>query len=166
MFDTHYPFQYIQSTTSEFEQFECEHLYTFKGKGNHRYLIRVEEYTHYLHALKFHLKAHSDSPNKYNLVTNYNDMTACVRTCINVMLEIYKNNPYASFSFIGANSIDEPKARTKRFNIYERLMKNFFSDVHFTHLIVEKESLYLLLNNNDKSKHPSIIEMIKGLFEE
>ena len=167
MFNTYYPHKFIQSNSSDFYDFEKEHLYTFTGKGNHRYLIRVEEYSHNFYAVKFHLKAHSDSNDKYCLTTGYNDMAGCVRTCIQVMLEIAEQNPIASFGYIGANSLDEAKENTKRFRVYNRVMQNFFLPANYAHHFLEKESAYLLLRKNNIKNHPAIFKMAKAyLFDE
>lgn len=167
MFDSYYPHKLIQSVSSKIYGFEKEHLYTFIGKGNHRYLIRVEEYRYDFFAVKFHLKAHTDSKNKYRLVTDYRDMQGCVRTCINVMLEIAAKNQLASFGYIGANSMEEVKENTKRFRIYNRVMQNFFLPANFAHHFLKTESTYLLLRKNNLEKHSAIFEMAKEyLLEE
>ncbi len=175
MFDTFYPFKFIQSVSSDYYDFEKEHLYTFTplhlytftGKGNHRYLIRVEEYPNDFYAVKFHLKAHSDSKDKYRLTTGYNDMPTCVSTCIQVMLEIAEKNPIASFGYIGANSLGEEKENTKRFRIYNRVMQNFFLPANYAHHFLVKESVYLLLRTANAENHAAIFEMAKRfLFDE
>ena len=164
MFDSHYPYNHIHTKGVQFEDYQIEHLYAFRGKGKHRYIIRVEQYDYFLYAVKFHLKSHTHSPEKYNVLTGFHDMKGCVGTCLKVMLEIYKNNPYASFCFIGANSKEENKEQTRRFLIYQRVMKNYFSDVHFFHTTVEKESFYMMLNRLNDKDFAAIFKIVKKLF--
>ena len=53
----------------------------------------VEVYKHDVYAVKFHLKAHRNSPYKYSLMTGLNEPRPVVNTCIAIMLEIAKQNP-------------------------------------------------------------------------
>lgn len=165
MFTNPYPFKYKGHTSANLYGFEKEHIYSFVGKGRHTYLIRVEEYKHDFFGVKFHLKAHSDSINKYNLTTNFNDMTGCVSTCVAVMLEIAEDNQFASFGFIGANSNGEPKKNTKRYRIYQLLMKSKFSPIDYSHHTNVSESIYLLLRKNNIKHHHSIFEIAKEFVQ-
>ena len=74
------------------------------------------------------------------------------------MIKFFKDEPTASFGFIGANSISENREETKRFNIYKKVMENFFSPVHFAHHNYNKESAYILLNRKTSENSLSIIE--------
>ncbi len=83
-------------------------LYTFKSPKSHQwYWVWVEVYQCDFYAVKFHLKAHRDSPNKYSLMTGLNEARPVINTCIAIMHEIGNINPHSSFGFIGANMQDE-----------------------------------------------------------
>ncbi len=69
MFDASYPFRYIMSEHEEGELYQLVHKFTFRGPRNQLYIVIVEQYPLDVFALKFHLKCHSRSPNKYQLLT-------------------------------------------------------------------------------------------------
>jgi hypothetical protein len=71
------------------------------------------------------------------------------------MLQLYQNDPMASFGFLGSHSInkihngqsmEEEKENTQRFRIYQTLMFNFFGTETFEHTRSVKHSAYLLIN--------------------
>lgn len=166
MFDRIYPFKYIQSKKVENEPFTKEHLYTFKGKNGHRYIVVLQEFPFQFIGIKFHLKAHTDSPNKYKLLTRNNDVQGCVRTCIEIMLSLLSKNKKTSYGFIGANLVGENMNNTKRFKIYRQVMENLFSPLYFTHYSLQQESVYLMLNNIMLKEHPRFFQLIKKSYIE
>lgn len=93
MFDSPYPHIFVTKRKGAYgEPFLFEYIYRFRGRFNHTYLIRVEEYQHNVFAIKFHLKAHSSSENKYNLTTKFYDAPRVLSTTIGVMVELFKQN--------------------------------------------------------------------------
>ncbi len=75
-------------------------------------------------------------------------------------------NPYASFGFIGANSIGEQKSNTKRFMIYQRIIKNVISPITFSHYLSEEKSAYLIFNKlGDVEQLKAIQGMFKTIFD-
>src|SRR5690606_29310101 len=105
---------------------------TFSFKGHERYIAIVEEYDHKIFVVKFFLKNHSSSKNKYNFVTNKGSASASkvIRTVINIILEVIKGNELASIGFLGSekfsnkNNIKEGKSNTQRFRIYKYITNN------------------------------------------
>jgi hypothetical protein len=96
MFANSYETRYCgKKTKKEGEFVFIEHKLTFDCRFNHQYIINVEEYNYEVFIIKFHLKNHSDSDRKYNLLTNFNDPQRLIRTCIEVMLEFYRRHPYS-----------------------------------------------------------------------
>ncbi len=163
MFDKYYEFRYILYKKSEGEfPYLREHKLTFVCRYNHRYIVNVQEFEYHVYIIKFHLKDHRHSENKYNLQTDYHDATRVITTCIEIMLYFYRKFPLASFGFIGANSVGESKKNTKRYRIYRRLMENFFSPIHFSHHYYEDGSAYLLLNRANTTEN--LLEKIRSLF--
>ena len=94
-------------------------------------MVWVECYRHHFYAVKFHLKNHRYSDNKYRYMTKLNEARQVIHTCINIMLEIAMEDDLSSFGFIGANSIGESIKETKRFQVYKILMATYFSEEHF-----------------------------------
>jgi len=166
MFDRIYPFKYIQSKEAKNEPFIKEHLYTFKGKNGHRYIVILQEFPFHFMGVKFYLKAHTDSLNKYKLLTKNNDVQGCVRTCIEIMLSLLMNNPKTSYGFIGANLVGENPNNTKRFRVYRQVMENLFSPLRFTHYSLQEESVYLMLNNTMLKESPHFFQVIKKSYLE
>lgn len=104
---SHYPYHFVQRIDDVFSSnpfLKYKLLYAFKSPKSHQwYWVWVEVYQHDFYAVKFHLKAHRHSDNKYNLLTGLNEARPVINTCIAIMQEIYNINPRASFGFIGAN---------------------------------------------------------------
>ncbi len=166
MFDVFYPFQQVHRINKKKGELEITITkFSFLSSSNHRYIIEVEEYPFFLFAVKFYLKAHADSDNKYNLITGHEANTThyILRTCVEVMVDIYKNNPYASFTFIGAPMIGEEKDTTKRFRVYKILMTRLFPRVTYTHLSYPEQSIYLMLNKDNKEE--GLLGKIKGIIQ-
>lgn len=153
MFNNSYTFFYVDRIRiKEKDIFFIRHKLAFTCRFNHRYIVDVEEYDNSMFVIKFYLKSHSGSDNKYKLRTRFYDANRVVMTCIRIMLSFYSKNPYSSFGFIGANDIEESETDTKRYIFYKKLMENFFSPVKFQHLEYKKKSAYLLLNRDNSEK--------------
>ena len=91
----------------------------------------------------------------YNLLLKDEQPALIIRTCVNIMLQIFSVNPKASFGFIGSASVNkirkgkivpEGKSNTQRFRIYQTLMFNFFGSETFEHSQSVELSAYLLIN--------------------
>ena len=118
MFDQFFPFRFIMTEAVEGEIYHHISKYTFDGPRNHQYIVLAENYFQDVYAIKFHLKSHSGSINKYTLMTGYHQVPLIIRTCIQIMLSILLENPKASFCVLGTEQENEPKKETKRFRIY------------------------------------------------
>jgi hypothetical protein len=142
------------------------HTYTFKStRSNQTYIIEVDEFEDYLlFVVKFYLKAHRYSDKKFNLHTKYQEAPSCISTCINLMVDLYKENPFRSFAFIGASSEGEKSENTKRFRLYKRVMEAIFSPITFKHFQHPKSSAYLLLNKIYADNNPTIRDDIEVFF--
>lgn len=103
----HYPYHFVQRVdeyqTSGKEDFlKYKLLYTFKSPKSHQwYWVWGEVYARDLYAVKFHLKTHRNSPNKYSLMTGLHEARPVINTCIAIMQEIGNVDPHSSFGFIG-----------------------------------------------------------------
>ena len=164
MFDSSYKFRYCNYNNAKKGQYNVrEHILTFSCKKKIQYIVRVEEYPHFMYVVKFYLKNHRLSDKKYNLLTNLHDPLSVIGTCVEIMLYFYAKNPSSSFAFIGANSLTEDSVKnTKRFRIYKRIMENSFSPFTFNHRIYEDESAYILLNKDNAEQN--LLEKVEQVF--
>jgi hypothetical protein len=144
------------------------HTYTFKSpKTNQTYIIEVDEFEDFLlFAIKFYLKSHRDSPKRFTLTTGLKEAPSIITTCVNVMIDLYIQNPFCSFTFVGMplESEQENKDNTKRFRLYSKIMKFLFSDKKFHHYHYSKSSVYLLLNRDFATNQPNLLEQIETFF--
>lgn len=168
MFDNPYEFKYTGYEPTPFEPFEKRHRFSFKSHTNHRYTVEVEEYQHDLYAIKYYLKAHARSPNKFKLLTGLKQPTRVIRTCIDIMLHLIdRRNPWASFIFIGEQSqTEDSKKNTKRFRIYKSIMENFFKPVDFDHYYREESSVYIILNKLKIEHDANVLQHIEKMVLE
>lgn len=128
----------------------------------------MELYKHNIYAVKFHLKADRDNPNKYHKLTDLKEFRPIINTCIKVVLDVFKKDSCASFGFIGSNTITkdyvEPKENTKRYRVYKRLVLTYFSDEYFKHIVDTQHSSYMLLKRTELKKNPNLEKDIVKLF--
>lgn len=167
----HYPYHFVQriyeyrQELNDFLKYKL--LYAFKSTKSHQwYWVWVEVYEHDLYAVKFHLKAHRDSKDKYSLMTGLNEARPVIHTCIAIMREIADVNPHASFGFIGANMENEPTFLTKRFRIYSRMMATYFGEDVFVHYMIVAKSTYLMIRKSELEKEPSLPEIFTDKFRQ
>ena len=170
MLENSYPFRFIMNEYEKEpdEGFSHLMLFTFKStKSNLTYIVRVEVYKYHIYAVKFYLKSMQDSKNKYRIATNTYEPRRIINTCINIMLSIYEKDPEASFSFIGANGMDEDSTYcTKRYRFYSRLMATYFSSEKFYHKENKAKSAYMLINNHVLDRNPGLVKEIETFFAE
>jgi len=69
-----------------------EHIYTFTTSKRAHYIVNVEEYRFDVYVVKFHLKSHSNSKWKYNLLTSQHDARRIIYTCVDIGQEIFSRN--------------------------------------------------------------------------
>lgn len=163
MFDSFFDFKHVRRRGSRSEDsFLGVHIYHFKT-GIEPYIVEVEEYEYHVYAIKFYPKSLSNSPKKYNKVTNKGSVSKIISTCVRIMLDIVNRDPLASLCFKGTETGNEDSAEeTKRFRIYRNVMRNLFSDQKFTHYEYAKESIYLLLSLRNHS--PDLLKKIEDHF--
>jgi hypothetical protein len=127
MFEAGYNYRKVQVDKAKGEDvFLTKHIFVFISANHKKYIVEVEEYEHTMFILKFHLKCDSQSDNKYSKMTKYKDVNKVLRTCIDIMIEMYRENPYSSFGFMGANMVDEEIPNNKRYRVYKGIMSRLF----------------------------------------
>lgn len=145
--------------------------YRFKSlKSHHTYIVRVERYVEHSYCLKFFDKANMNSDNKFSLRTGTFEPRTIFYTLFNIMLDVLKRDPKASFFFIGANDEkDEAGVATRRFRVYVRFVSSIVSRKAFEHYRVSHLSLYILANREhvaDKETYvKKLIESVAAEFE-
>ena len=79
---------------------------------------------------------------------------------------LYKENPRASFGFIGANCENEGIENTKRYRVYYKIVATQVSDNIFKHVENMEKSAYMLINRNELKEYPDLVEEIERTFQE
>jgi hypothetical protein len=175
MFDTSEGYAYLLKSKSNIIEGDLQfrkHIYTFKSpKTNQTYVLEVDEFEAFvLCAVKFSLKAHRNSSRRFSLKSGLQEAPSILTTCINVLMQLYDENPYRSFSFIGMSSEEEQtdptkgKNNTKRFRLYCKIVAYLVSDKKFHHYRYAKSSAYLLLNRDYAATQPKLLEQIESFF--
>jgi len=149
-----YPFIFQMNDRSNTDDvLEYTLQYRFKSeKSNHTYIVRVERYIEHSYCLKFFDKANMLSDDKFSLRTGTFEPRTIFYTLFNIMLDVLKRDPMASFFFIGANDEkDEPGKATRRFRVYVKFVLSIVGDRIFKHFRVNDLSLYILANRENIS---------------
>lgn len=163
----HYPYHFVQRVYPHEDNgfLNYKLLYAFKSPKSYQwYWAWVEVYEKNFYAIKFHLKTHRDSPNKYSLLTGLNEARPVINTCVAIMLEIANRDNRSSFGFIGANMVGETEVNTKRFRVYKKFMATYFSEALFIHLFNVKKSSYVLIRKDVIATTPNIIAELDERF--
>ena len=162
-----YAYTYVQRCKSYDKGILYIDIYRFKSeKSKLTYMVRVERYEHNMYAVKFYQKNHRHSDRKYQLLSNTFEPRRILYTVMNIMVEILRKNPKASFGFIGANCENESTENTKRYRVYNRLVATKVSEDLFVHKEDVKTSAYMLVNRKELQEHPELIAKIERTFSE
>ena len=131
------------------------------------YIVRVERYIEHSYCLKFFDKANMLSDNKFSLRTGTFEPRTIFYTLFNIMLDVLKRDPKASFFFIGAeDEKDEPGVATRRFKVYVKFVLSTIGDNVFKHYRVNDLSLYILANKEHVDDMESYVQkVIKNVAE-
>lgn len=168
MFETGYNYRKVQVDKAKGEDvFLTKHIFVFVSANHRKYIVWVEEYEYNMLIIKFHLKCHNKADDKYSRMTKFNDVTKVLRTCIDIMIEMYKSNPYSSFGFMGANMVDEDIPANKRYRVYRAIMYRFFSPKRFLHNQNIEKNLYFMINkdNTEPNLKQKIIDSLSKIYD-
>mgnify|MGYP003440004388 FL=1 len=162
-----YPFTFVHRSRNCGQGILYVDIYRFKStKSNLVYLVRVERYKHNMYAVKFYQKNHRLSPKKYQILSNTFEARRIIYTCMNIMFLLYKENPRASFGFIGANCENESQENTKRYRVYNKIVATQVSENIFKHVENMGKSAYMLINRDELKEYPDLVEEIERTFQE
>lgn len=169
MFEKAYPFQLVHQTTRKKGELEITiSKFSFRANSGLRYIIQTEEFPYFVFSVAFYQKNHTDSDDRYHFITGQEAGHAhrIITTCTRVMEHILEQNPYASFTFIGAHSLGEGLHNTKRFRIYSGVMARLYSPLLFWHYQYIEQSAFLLLNRNNQEPDlfPKVESMLKTYY--
>lgn len=157
-----YSYIYLGLASCPNGNFIKKHIYKFKTKFNRIYLFELEEYSHSVFMGKFHLRKHKNLKDKHKVIINDYDGFRILSTCIDIAYrEVYMKNNIASFGFIGESRPEEQDERqkvygdkkrynTQRFRVYSMISAKHFSPDKFEHISDKENSMYFLLNLENK----------------
>ncbi|MGN0209751.1 MAG: hypothetical protein ACI391_01385 [Muribaculaceae bacterium] len=137
-------------------------LWSFRSeKTNKRYIVEIEGFESQFYGIKFYWKGVEKSPNRYSLLTNDYEPRIIIRTCVEIMLHYYRNNPLASFGFVAAPDLPEDidnknrafRMENRRYTLYKRLMLNWFGSRTFLQVSDTTSTIYLLVNKSQLSSN-------------
>jgi len=173
MFNAPYPFRYIMTKRDENAQPHLTtRLYSFKSDKNRTYHVEIEEYVGHVFMVKFYLKAHRQSPLRYNLLTNLGAAQKIIYTVIHIMLNIFRefHDQKPSFAFMGSNTkygderADEQKANNKRFRTYKKIVSIFFGTETFEYIKDDNASI-LIMKNRDAIIDKEMTLIIQHIYK-
>ncbi len=145
MFDKFFPFR-LADKKSNPAGFTV-HLFVFRTPKKRTILF--EAHLHEccpLAVVKFYDKAHRLSDNPFSLVSGSHEAAPTIRTAVEIMLHLLRENPLLSFAFMGAADPEGDTKETRRFRIYRGMLYRLFSEQYFQHLQMPRNSLYIMLN--------------------
>jgi len=149
-----------QTTSSGIEY--IKRTYGFDCRHGRRYTIWAEHYPYDIFAIKFFLRSHIHSPRRFKMLTGLNDPFRVFSTCVQVMVDLRKEEPGCSFAFIATSLVKEGENNTKRLKVYRKIMETLFSPTNYIHYIYEPKSAYLLLNRH--TQHGDILKKAEKMF--
>lgn len=150
-------------------------LWSFKSrKSNKRYIVEVEGFENEFYGIKFFWKGVEKSVNRYSMLTNDYEPRTIVRTCIEVMLEYYRKNPFVSFGFVAAPDLEKdicgknlnPKEGSRRFRFYKRMMLNLFGPNTFLQAADATNTIYLMINKKKLDAREVTIGDIENMLNQ
>ncbi len=163
MFISSFPFKKINSQSRIIDNVHLvEHNYQFRGKSNKRYIVVCEQYDFNVYAVKFYAVDHKFCANKFKRLTGNSEGSRIITTVSKIMIELLKDNPFASFAFVGSPLLNEEQSNTKRFKLYAKVVGNLVGPIFFEQHFDESKSAYILLNKNNEDKF--ILDKIQALF--
>jgi len=168
-----YDFYKIQGNQKNKEKVQ---LYRFKNDFKDIYIVEIFQYDFSVYAVKFYIKNHRYSKNRYNICykkefkiglgfqTGNANFIKVLNTILSIVVEILRKDGLASFGFMGAPKESESNpeinsaninpdctvANTKRYRIYHLYIRKYFNPIDFEYIDSSTSSILLLRNNKNK----------------
>ncbi len=162
MFTDSFPYRYINHQHFKEPFNSIWHNYSFTGKSKKRYIVVAEEFNYNVFAVKFYLQEHKSCEHKYQKLTGLNECSRVITTVAKIIIEIINKNPYASFVFIGSNSVGEDLKDTKRFRLYSQIIQNLVSPLLFEHHYSIHYSAYIMINRHRSENN--LLQLIEEMI--
>lgn len=125
-------------------------MYRFKTRFDRVYFIELEEYQSSVYMAKFYCRIHKNLKDRYKKQLEDGDGFRIFSTCVQLAATVLKENPLASFGFIGESSEGEGVQNTRRYRIYRTLSERYFSPKAFIHEKDDLYSTYLIINKKNQ----------------
>lgn len=113
---------------------------------NKKYIVEFEVFPNELYGMKFYLNDYKKSKKRFKMLTNFGEARPVFRTLVAIGVDFAERMPMCSIVFVGENKVGEDKCNTQRYRIYKMLVANTISDMLFTHVVLDEQSAYLLVN--------------------
>lgn len=144
-----YHFEFVGVDTHASDEYQKDSLvYRFESlKSHHHYMVRIERYVKDLHCVKFFDETTDEGKGDFSHLSSTYEPRAIFRTVVNIALEVFRNNPKASFMYIGAADKKDGKNKpTRRYRVYQMYMMDY--DIHdwFEPADFVSHSMSLLIN--------------------
>ena len=163
MFVTPFPYREVCKRPVGKDGIHYEHVYSFHGKSQKRYIVQLQQYDNYVYAVKFYLQEKKNDCHKYEYLSNLNECSRVITTVGFIVRAFYREkDAYASFGFIGSNLMGEERNNTKRFRLYFNIISQLISPIDFELRYSIRNSICLLLNRNNTE--PNLIDKISATF--
>jgi hypothetical protein len=97
------------------------------------------------------------------MVLNDHDFSTILKTVINIAIVMLRNEPLASFGFVGVhkdNKETKETPSTQRFRIYSELATRFLGGETFLHSYESKVNCYILINRSNENPEKLLKEII------
>jgi len=128
------------------------HNFSFKTE-QFKYRVKVDHYENDILIIKYHRRMDQGS-NRFNILSGEYKCSRIIATCIDILVNLFKKKPSASFGFLGSHTVvdgkpEEKKEKTKRFRVYKMAIENKIGDNIFLHNMDESKSAYLMINRKN-----------------
>ena len=162
MFETSRPFN---CNGDEKVDGQAIHFLSFEVNTNQIINVQVEIMDDFPFAVvKFYDEEFKNAEDPFGIVTGKGNGQIIFRTCLEIMIWFYKQDPRLSFGFAGAPTFDEiekPDGKeTQRSRIYQGIATRFFAPINFQHLPISGHSTYVLLNRAYCDPDPALAPMM------
>ena len=164
-----YDYRYVSNLplNNEPEEILARMLYSFRSsQTNQTYWVIVDKCENDIFVVKFHLKAHRHSENKYCILTNLHEARSVVYTCLMIIKdEIGAKHPSASIGFVGASLEGESERNNKRFRFYSKFVQTHIDLYTYEHFANEEKSAYILIPRKALDINPTLPDIYLEMLE-
>lgn len=157
-----YPFRYLGRYRSGGQMVHCYSFVSTKTKE--KYIVHFEIFPNEFYGMKFYLKKYSSQRNRYKMLTNLGEARPVLYTCVQIAIDFYHKHPQCSLGIVGENKKDEDHNCTQRYRIYRTMIAGLQDSEVFTHVTLDDNSAYLLINNCNESKKEYIEDIVRNVI--